>query len=49
MRYRAELQVGGKIAGVGQRLLDLAAKLMTRQGLEMLHKVLAARLAGKPA
>jgi CO/xanthine dehydrogenase Mo-binding subunit/carbon monoxide dehydrogenase subunit G len=49
MRYRAELQVGGKIAGVGQRLLDLAAKLMTRQGLEMLHKELAARLAGKPA
>jgi carbon monoxide dehydrogenase subunit G len=45
MRYRAELEVGGKIAAVGQRLLDSAAKLMTRQGLEALNKELRARLA----
>lgn len=45
MKYTAELQVGGKIAAVGQRLLDQVAKLMTRQGLEALNKELRARLA----
>ena len=43
MRYRAELQIGGRIAGVGQRLLDTAARLITRQGLEVLHRELTAR------
>jgi len=43
MRYRAELQIGGRIAGVGQRLLDTAARLITRQGLEVMHRELAAR------
>ncbi len=43
---RVELvQVGGKIAGLGQRLLDQAAKLMTRQGLEALNQELRTRLA----
>jgi 2-furoyl-CoA dehydrogenase large subunit len=46
MRYRAELQIGGKIASVGQRLLDTASKLMTRQGLEAVHRELLARLSG---
>jgi CO/xanthine dehydrogenase Mo-binding subunit/carbon monoxide dehydrogenase subunit G len=45
MRYRAELQIGGRIAGVGQRLLDTAARLITRQGLEVMHRELAARAA----
>ncbi|HEY6209520.1 MAG TPA: carbon monoxide dehydrogenase subunit G [Gemmatimonadales bacterium] len=45
MRYTAELQVGGKIASVGQRLLDQVAKLMTRQALEALNQELRARLA----
>ena len=45
MKYTAELQVGGKIAAVGQRLLDQVAKLMTRQGLEALNQELRARLA----
>jgi len=44
MTYRAEVQVGGTIAGVGQRLLDSVAKRMTRQGLEALNTALAARL-----
>lgn len=47
MTYRAELRVGGKIAAVGQRLLDSVAKLMTRQGLEALNRELAARLGGR--
>ncbi len=45
MRYRADLQVGGKIAGLGQRLLDSVSKMLTRQGLEALQRELAARLA----
>lgn len=45
MRYRADLQVGGKIAAVGQRLLDSVSKLMTRQGLEALSGELLRRLA----
>ena len=44
MTYRAEVQVGGTIAGVGQRLLDSVARRMTQQGLEALNKALAARL-----
>lgn len=49
MKYRADLQIGGKIAGVGQRVLDSAARTMTRQGLEALNRELQARLAGAPA
>lgn len=45
MRYRADLQVGGKVAGVGQRLLDQVAKMMTKQGLEALSREMEHRLA----
>jgi carbon monoxide dehydrogenase subunit G len=45
MIYRANLQIGGKVAGVGQRLLDQVSKLMTRQGLEALNRELGARIA----
>lgn len=45
MSYRADLQIGGKVAGVGQRLLDQVSKLMTKQGLEALNRELGARLA----
>lgn len=44
MRYRADLQIGGKVAGIGQRLLDQVAKLMTRQGLEALSREMELRL-----
>ncbi|HEV2146843.1 MAG TPA: carbon monoxide dehydrogenase subunit G [Longimicrobiaceae bacterium] len=49
MRYRADLQVGGKVAGIGQRLIDQVAKMMTKLGLDALSKELRARLAGAPA
>lgn len=49
MLYSADLQVGGKVAGVGQRLLDQVAKMMTRQGLDAMGKELEARLAGGSA
>jgi carbon monoxide dehydrogenase subunit G len=45
MRYRADLQIGGKVAGIGQRLLDQVAKLMTRQGLEALSREMELRLS----
>jgi len=47
MKYEGEVQIGGKIASVGQRLIDTASKSMIRQGLEALNKALEARLAAK--
>jgi len=49
MRYQADLVVGGKIAAVGQRLLDSVSKLMLRQGLEAMTRELTRRLAGDAA
>ncbi|MDX1501453.1 MAG: carbon monoxide dehydrogenase subunit G [Thermoanaerobaculia bacterium] len=43
LRYDVDAQVGGRIAGVGQRLLDSSAKALTRQALEGLEKQVAAR------
>jgi carbon monoxide dehydrogenase subunit G len=43
MQYQGELQIGGKLAGVGQRMVETVAKSMTRQGLESLNKALQAR------
>jgi uncharacterized protein len=44
MLYHADLSVGGKVASVGQRLLDQVAKMLTRQGLNALNKEMEARL-----
>jgi carbon monoxide dehydrogenase subunit G len=44
MKYEGEMQVGGRIAGVGQRLIDTASKSMIGQGLESLNSALQARL-----
>ena len=45
MKYRADLQVGGRVASVGQRLLDSVGKAMSKQGLEAVSQSLTARLA----
>jgi carbon monoxide dehydrogenase subunit G len=45
MKYEGEIQIGGRIASVGQRLMDSASKSMIRQGLETLNKALEARVA----
>jgi uncharacterized protein len=45
MLYRADLQVGGRVAAVGQRLLDQVARMLTKHGLEALAKELEARLS----
>src|SRR5262245_37321960 len=44
MHYTGEAQVGGRIASVGQRLLDSSAKALTRQSLDGLNKQIQARL-----
>jgi carbon monoxide dehydrogenase subunit G len=43
LRYDVDAQVGGRIAGVGQRLLDSSAKVITRQALEALDAQVQAR------
>lgn len=43
MHYTGDVQVGGKIAGVGQRLIDSTAKSIIRQGLVALDAQIVAR------
>jgi carbon monoxide dehydrogenase subunit G len=47
MRFEAELEVGGAVAAVGQRLLDSVSRLIMRQGLESLHREVMRRLAAQ--
>ncbi len=47
MKYEGEVQIGGRLASVGQRLIDSVSKSMLRQGLEALNKALQARMAAK--
>lgn len=44
MYYAGEAQVGGRIASVGQRLLDSSAKALTKQSLDNLSKQIQARV-----
>ena len=44
MTYASDVQIGGKIAAVGQRLLESVGKMMTKQALEALNKELQVRL-----
>lgn len=44
LKYDGDMQVGGKIASVGQRLIDTASKSMIAQGLESLNNSLKARM-----
>jgi carbon monoxide dehydrogenase subunit G len=47
MKYEGEMQIGGRLASVGQRLIDTASKSMIRQGLDALNKALEVRVAAK--
>lgn len=47
MKYDGELQVGGTIANVGQRLIETVANSMAKQAFESLNRSLKARLAGE--
>lgn len=45
MEYEGDAQVGGRIASVGQRLLDSSAKSIVKQSLEGLNAVMKSRVA----
>lgn len=45
MRYTGDANVSGRIASVGQRLMDSSAKAITKQSLENLDKQVQARVA----
>ncbi len=49
LHYDVEAQVGGRIASVGQRLIDTTARSITRQSLKALHQQIIARLEGSDA
>jgi carbon monoxide dehydrogenase subunit G len=44
MNYTGDAQVGGRVASVGQRLLDMTAKAITKQSLNMLAKRIKKRI-----
>ena len=44
MHYAGDARIGGKIAAVGQRLLDVAAKQIAKQALRKLSKQVEMRL-----
>ena len=43
MHYSGEIQIGGRVASVGQRLFDTVSKSMIEQGLDKLNGTLKAR------
>ncbi len=47
MRYEGEVQIGGRLAGVGQRMLDSVSKSMIRQGLETVNEAVKENTAAK--
>ncbi len=49
MVYAGEARVGGRIASVGQRLLDASAKSIIRQSLDGLNEYLKAQIAAQQA
>ncbi len=40
MKYTGEVQIGGNVASVGQRLFDTVSKSMVKQGLDKLNEIL---------
>jgi hypothetical protein len=48
LTYDSDAQVGGRVASVGQRLLDSSAKAIIKQSLEGLNAVLASRSGAAP-
>ena len=45
LKYSVDARIGGRIATVGQRLLDSSSKVITRQALEGLEGQVSARIA----
>lgn len=49
LAYDSDVQVGGRIASVGQRLLEASARAILKQSLEGLHEQVKALGAGAPS
>ena len=47
MNYSSDVHVGGRIAAVGQRLIESASKMMMRQALDALSAELQARMKAR--
>lgn len=47
MKYEGDVQIGGKLAAVGQRLIDTVAKSIINQAFETLDKSLAERISAE--
>jgi carbon monoxide dehydrogenase subunit G len=47
LNYSGDVQIGGTLASVGQRMIDSVSKSMTKQAFETLDQALEARLAAK--
>jgi carbon monoxide dehydrogenase subunit G len=47
MKYIGEVQIGGKLAGVGQRLIDTVSKSIINQAFDTLDRVLIERTAAE--
>ena len=45
MKYEGDIQIGGKLASIGQRLIDMTSRTMIRQGMKGLDATLEARKA----
>jgi carbon monoxide dehydrogenase subunit G len=44
MQYSSDVQIGGRIASVGQRLIESVSRMMMRQALEALDRELRGRM-----
>jgi carbon monoxide dehydrogenase subunit G len=47
MQYQGDMEVGGRMASVGQRMMDSVSKSLLKQGLDSLNQALLARVAAE--
>ena len=47
MKYEGELEIAGRLAAVGQRMIDSVSKSMSKQAFEAMDKALQIRVAAK--
>jgi carbon monoxide dehydrogenase subunit G len=47
MKYTGDVQIGGKLAGVGQRLIDTVSKSIINQAFDTLDQILVERTAAE--
>jgi carbon monoxide dehydrogenase subunit G len=47
MNYQGDMEVGGRLASVGQRMMDSVSKSLLKQGMDSLNQALIARMAAE--